>query len=273
MTATTYLPAPTPRVSIRPRGVSLGRTFKAEWTKIRTLRSTWVTLGISAVASVGLGAIVCAANASQWSTMSASQRAQFDGTSNALIGVLFATVIIGSLAVRAICSEYSSGMIRLTFSAVPRRRSVLAAKAALLATVAFPVALVSNLLAFLVGQQILSSQHLGVSISSPGVLTAIVFGALAVSVIAVFGVGLGAIIKRTAGATTALSLLIIGSQLFGLALPAAVRQYLPGSALQAVVSVHHMSGVLAPGAGLAVLVAYALVTFGVASTLIARRDA
>ncbi|MDQ1412044.1 MAG: type transport system permease protein, partial [Acidimicrobiaceae bacterium] len=234
MTTTTFVPSVGRAVSVGPGGVSLRRTFRAEWTKIRTLRSTWMTVGISAVVSITLAAVVCASNLSQWDSMSVKERLAFDGTSNALIGVLFATVIIGSLAVRAITSEYSSGMIRLTFSAVPRRRAVLAAKAALMAAVAFPVALASNLAAFFVGQQILASKSLDTSIGHPGVVTAIVFGALAVSLVAVIGVGLGTVMRRTASATTVLSLVIIGSQLLGLALPEVARQYLPGFALQAV---------------------------------------
>jgi len=251
----------------------IAHTFRAEWTKLRTLRSTWYTIGGAAFVSIALGALICLVQVSQWDAMTAKQRLSFDPTSTALIGVLFASVLLGSLAVRAITSEYSSGMIRVTFSALPKRPGVLAAKAAILAAVVFPVALLSNLAAFLIGSQILSSKHIGASLGQSGVMQAIVLGALAVSAVAVLGLGLGGIIRRTAGATTALSFAIIGTQLFGIALPAGARQYLPGSALQAVVSVTHTSGVLAPAAGLAVLAAYAAVALGAAIVLINRRDA
>jgi hypothetical protein len=111
------------------------------------------------------------------------------------------------------------------------------------------------------------------SLGQPGVIKAIVFGALAVSAVTIIGLGLGGIIRRTAGATTALLLAIMGSQIFGLALPAGARQYLPGTALQAVTSVQNLDGVLSPARGLAVIVAYALVAVAVASRLIANRDA
>jgi hypothetical protein len=150
---------------------------------------------------------------------------------------------------------------------------VLAAKATILAAMAFAVALVSNLVAFLVGSQILASKHAGIQLGQHGVITAIVLGAVAVSLVSVMGLGLGAIIRRTAGATTALSLAIIGSQLFGIALPSGARQYLPGSALQAVVTVNHSDGLLGPAAAVLVLAGYAAVAFVVASTMIARRDA
>jgi ABC-2 type transport system permease protein len=269
MTATTYLTTPIPTDG----AVNVIDTFRAEWTKLRTLRSTWFTLGGAAIASIVLGALVSLATVSQWDQMTAKQRLTFDPTSTALIGVIFASVIIGSLAVRAITSEYSTGMIRVTFSAIPGRRGVMAAKAAILAAIAFPVALVSNVLAFLAASQVLSSKHISSSLGSHGVIQAIVFGALAVSVITVMGLGLGGMIKRTAGATTALSLVIIGGSIFGIALPAGARQYLPSSALQAVVSVKSASGMLSPAIGLAVLAIYGAAAFLIASNLIARRDA
>jgi ABC-2 type transport system permease protein len=248
-------------------------TFKAEWTKLRTLRSTWFTVGGSVLISVALAALVCVASVSQWDKMSASQRTDFDPTSTALIGVLFAACILGSLAVRAITSEYTSGMIRVTFTAIPGRRGVLLAKAAILAVMAFPVALATNVASFFIGRQILGTKHIPMSLSQPGAAKAIVFGALAVSAVTVIGLGLGGIIRRTAGATTALLIAIMGSQIFGLALPAAARQYLPGSALQAVTSAQRTAGLLSPGKGLAVMLAYALVAVSVASRLMAARDA
>jgi hypothetical protein len=247
-------------------------TFRAEWTKLRTLRSTWYTVGGAVAASVGLAALVCVAQVSQWDKMSGAQRREFDPASTALIGVLFAAAILGSLAVRAITSEYSTGMIRVTFAAIPGRRGVLAAKAAILAVIAFPVALATNLASFLIGRQILAG-HVSMSLSQPGVLQAIVFGASAVSAVTVIGLGLGGIVRRTAGATTALMLAIIGSQIFGIALPEGARQYLPGAALQAVTSVKHLAGLLPPGRALGVLAAYAVVAVATASRLIRTRDA
>ncbi len=262
----------TPTVApVRPTNVL--DTFRAEWTKLRTLRSTWFTVAGSVLFSVALAALVYVASVSQWDKMSASQRADFDPTSTALIGVLFAAAILGSLAVRAITSEYTSGMIRVTFTAIPGRRGVLVAKAAILGAMAFPVALATNVASFFIGRQILGTKHVAMSLSQPGVTKAIVFGAIAVSAVTMIGLGLGGIIRRTAGATTALLVAIMGSQIFGLALPAGARQYLPGSALQAVTAVQHTAGLLSPGKGLAVMLAYAVVAVSVASRLIAARDA
>jgi ABC-2 type transport system permease protein len=269
MTATTIRVRPS--TPVRP--TTILDTLKAEWTKLRTLRSTWLTLGGGMIASVVIAALVCVATVSQWDSMGAKQQADFDPTSTALLGVLFAAAILGSLAVRAITSEYATGMIRVTFSAIPGRKGVLAAKAAILAVVVLPVALVTNVTSYFLGRQILSAKHIPMSLGDPGVVQAILLGALAVSAVAVLGLALGAIIRRTSGATTALLLAIVGSQIIGIALPEGARQYLPGTALQAVVSVRQMAGLLSPGKGLAVLAAYAAFSLGLAARMVGARDA
>ena len=204
--------------------------------------------------------------------MSAKQRADFDPTSSALIGVLFAALIFGALAIRSMTPEYTTGMIRVTFSAIADRRRVFAAKASIIAVIAFVVALVRNVVAYFPSQQILRSKHIESSIADPGVFTAIVLGAVAVSAVALVGFGLGSILKRTAFATTMLSLVIIGGQLVGLVLPAGARKYLPSSALQATVSVHRLPELLTPGSATTALVVYALLTYAVAKRIVARRD-
>ena len=106
----------------------------------------------------------------------------------------------------------------------------------------FPVALVAAIVSFEIGQRVFAGKHLQVTLGHPGVLRAMVFGALAVSLIAIIGVGLGGLIRHTAAATTALVLVIVGGVTLGQLLPAGLRQYLPGTALQAAVTVHHSAG-------------------------------
>jgi ABC-2 type transport system permease protein len=113
---------------------------------------------------------------------------------------MIAAVVLGSLAVRTVTAEYSTGMIRSTFAAMPARRLVLAAKAATVAAFAFPVTLLGNVVGFELGQRIFAGQHVAVAIGHPGVLRAMFFGAVAVSLVAVIGVGIGGLIRHTAGA-------------------------------------------------------------------------
>ena len=186
---------------------------------------------------------------------------------------MIAAVLLGALALRSVTAEYASGMIRSTFTAMPARRLVLAGKAAVVAAFAFPVALVSNFVGFEIGQRIFAGKHLQVTLGHPGVLGAIFFGAVAVSLIAVIGVGLGGVIRHTAGATAAMAVVIVGGVTFGQLLPAGLRGYLPGTALQAAVTVHRSPGILAPGTAIVVLGVYAAITLAAASVRTAHRDA
>ena len=216
MSATTYT-----RTPARPvRATTISRTLKAEWTKLRTLPSTWRTAALTLALGIGFSVAVALSEVSQWHTMTAQQRQVFDPTSASMSGVMIAAVVLGALAVRTVTAEYSTGMIRSTFSAMPARRLVLAAKAATAAAFAFPVALLGNLAGFELGQRIFAGQHVAVTIGHPGVLPAIFFGAVAVSLVAVIGVGIGGLIRHTAGAATILSLIIIGGLTVGQFLPA-----------------------------------------------------
>jgi hypothetical protein len=248
-------------------------TFHAEWTKVRTLRATWATVLGSTALSLLFALIVSTTQAKDWDEMTPADRAEFDPTSVALVGVLFTTVIFGSFAVRTIAGEHTTGMIRTTFAALPNRRRVVFAKAAIAAGLALPTALAANLAAFLLGQRILASTGAETTLGSPGVARAITFGALAVSATAVLGVGLGAIIRRTAVATTLLSVGIIGSQLLSVVVPTGARPYLPGTALQAAVTGTRTADLLAPVPAMLTLGAYALAALAVAVVLVERRDA
>jgi hypothetical protein len=141
------------------------------------------------VTSIGLGVILCASQAGQWASMSASQRRSFDPTACSLGGVfLVGVALLASLAVRSVTAEYATGMIRSTFTATPTRRLVLAAKAAVSAAFVFPVVLLCNLVSFEAGQRVFAAKHLQTSFGHPGVVQALIFGAVAVSLVAVLGV-------------------------------------------------------------------------------------
>jgi ABC-2 type transport system permease protein len=269
MSVTTYRAAP----ALPVRATTISRILKGEWTKLRTLPSTWRTAAFAMVFSIGLGAVLVISQADQWASMTPAQRQTFDATSCSLFGVMIAAVLLGALAVRSVTAEYASGMIRSTFAAMPARRLVLAGKAAIVAAFVFPVALASNFVAFEIGQRIFAAKHLQVTLGHPGVLGAIFFGAVAVSLIAVIGVGLGGVIRHTAGATTAMAVVIVGGVTLGQLLPASLRGYLPGTAIQAAVTVHRSPGILAPGTAIVVLAVYGAITLAVASMRAAYGDA
>lgn len=266
----THLTPPAPAM----RTPRIRRIARAEWTKLRTLPSTWRTVVIATVISIALGTILCVSQVHAWSTMTAQQRQSFDPTACSLFGIVFVgAVLLASLGVRAVTSEYVTGMIRSTFTATPTRCLVLAAKAAVTAAFVFPVALIAAVVSFEVGQRVFAGKHLEVTLGHPGVLQAVVFGALAVSLIAVIGVGLGGLIRHTAATTTALVLVVVGGVTLGQLLPAGLRQYVPGNALQAAVTVNHSAGLLKPGIAVVVLGAYAAIALAAASVRMSHRDA
>ena len=251
------------------RATTINRHLKGEGTKLRTLPSTWRTAAFAGILAVAFTVLVDLSQVG----LTARQRGTFDATSASLFGIIIAATLLGALAVRTVTAEYSTGMIRSTFTAMPARRLVLAAKAATVAAFVFPVALLCDVAGFELGQRIFATKHLQVALSHPGVPRAIIFGAVAASLVAIIGVGLGGLIRHTAGATTTLTLIIVGGVTLGQLLPAALRQYLPGTAIQAAITVHPSSGLLAPDAAIAVLAAYAAIALTAALIRVAHRDA
>src|ERR1700751_6229641 len=188
----------TPVVARPTLKVTQGRVLRSELTKSRSLRSTAYTLLTAVVLMVGLGAIFSAVTASQYHTFDAAARASFNPITTSLSGVLFAVVAFGVLGVLVASGEYSTGMIRASLTAVPRRLPVLWGKLAVFAGVIFPVSLIASFSSFFLGQAVLSSHHIGVSISAPGALRSIVGAALYITVAGMVGLAPGALFRNTA---------------------------------------------------------------------------
>jgi ABC-2 type transport system permease protein len=262
-------------VAVRP--VTPPRVLRSEWIKLRSLRSTKITLLVSFLLMAGIGLLTAAITASQWSHLSASSRASFDAVGTVLQGHQFAQLAIGVLGVLVISSEYSSGMIRSTFAAVPTRLPVLWAKAGVFSVVTLVTMTIASLVAFFSGMAVLSSHHLQVALSAPGVTRAVFGAALYLAVVGLLGVGLGALLRNTAGAIASLvGLLLLVPPLVGL-LPSTINShitpYLPSNAGEALLNVHHQAGSLSPWAGFALMCGYALVALAAAAFVVRRRDA
>jgi ABC-2 type transport system permease protein len=254
-----------------------GATLRSEWTKFRSVRSTVWTLLAAAVATIGLGAGLCAAYVSRYDQLAADERLRFDPLSFNLRGLFLAQLAIGVLGVLVISSEYTTGMIRSTFAAVPQRRAVVAAKSLVFVTVAFVVGTAACFGAFFAGQSILASKHLNVGLGDPGVVRAIIGGGAYLALIGLLALSLGTLLRRTAGAIAALfGLVLVLPQLVS-ALPSPwgtdIPKYLPSEAGQAMLGIRQHTDLLSPGAGFAVLLAWAAAAVGLALFAINRRDA
>jgi ABC-2 type transport system permease protein len=268
----------TPVVARPALKVTQGRVLRSELTKFRSLRSTAYTLLTAVVLMIGIGALFSAVTASQYHTFSAADRASFNPVATSLSGVLFAVVAFGVLGVLVTSGEYSTGMIRASLTAVPRRLPVLWGKLAVFAGVIFPVSLIASFISFFLGQLVLHSQHIGVSITAPDALRSVVGAALYLTVAGMIGVALGALFRNTAaGIATFAGVFFVIPPLASL-LPASVSThltpYLPSNAGSVLWGgVQNGPGALAPWTGFALLCGYAAVLVAVAAWRLRRSDA
>jgi ABC-2 type transport system permease protein len=277
VTTMTYAAPTAPAAGQQTLRVTQPRVLLSEWTKFRSLRSTMWTLLTAVVLTIGIGALFSAVTANQYHTFSAADKASFNPITTSLNGILFSQLAIGVLGVLLISGEYSTGMIRSSLTAVPRRLPVLWAKLAVFAVIATVVSMAGAFAAFLGGQAILSPQHDGASLSDPSVLRAVIGAGLYLAVVGLLGMALGFVIRNTAGAITTLFAILLVLPVLGEVLPADwarhVVPYLPGNAGQAIMALHSNPNTLAPWTGFILFVGYTAVAVVAAAVVLRRRDA
>jgi ABC-2 type transport system permease protein len=257
--------------------VTLGRVIRSEWTKLRTLRSTWITLGAAALLTVGLSAAF--GHGYQGAIEAGEvQPTTAEGLDVAFLGLDLYALVIGVFGILQMSGEYGSGLIRASLAAVPRRLPVLWAKALLLLAVIGVLSLVVCLASFLVSQAFAGSH--GAALSDPGVPRAILGAAAYPVAIGLLGLGLGAILRHTAIAITVFvaTLLVLPAMLEAALSKAAqdtVMPYVPVVAGQAMYALEPSGPfkMLSAGAGGAVLAAYVLAVLAAGAALLRRRDA
>ena len=271
--ATTPAPARVPALR-----VTQGRVLLSEFTKFRSLRSTMWTLLAAIVLMIGIGALFSAVTASQYHTFNWAERAAFNPVTTSLNGVIFAVVAFGVLGVLLMGGEYSTGMIRSSLTAVPRRLPVLWGKVAVFAGSIFSVSLVASFIAFFLGQALLSSHHLGVPITAPDALRSVIGAALYVTVAGLIGVALGALLRNTAAGIAIFASVFFVVPLLATLLPASISdhlaQYLPSNAGGVIWGgAAFVPNALSPWTGFALLCGYAAVLIGAGAWRLRRSDA
>jgi hypothetical protein len=276
MLATTTAPAT--QTEIVPSGHSKAAgVLRSEWTKLRSVRSSTWTIAALVGLTVLIGAITCVSEASNWVSMSPIQKAAFDPTNFSLDGLIFGQLAVGVLGVMVMSSEYSTGLIRSTLAAAPNRRLVLGAKVAVLGAVVLVVGEVVSFASFFLGQAILSGSAPSVGIGAPGVLQAVAFGGLYLTVLALFGLGVGLVVRHTAGAITTFVTVVLVLPEIVLLLPAsihdAIGKFLPANIGTTLTSVHPLANHLSPWVGFGVLCGYAAAALALGGWLMVRRDA
>ncbi|MBD8042453.1 ABC transporter permease subunit [Arthrobacter sp. Sa2BUA2] len=266
------------------RPVTFGRVLRSEWIKTATVPSTVILLAVSFAVMVGLGALVA------WGTVQlASDPAAGppEGIGEPLqnvaydipaAGLPFGQLLIASLAVVLIGSEYTTGMIRSTMVAVPTRTPALLAKTLVIAVISFLLGVVAALATYLLAQPILAGSNLDFGLDAEGVLPSIINTGTVLALIAVMGVAIGALLRSTAGGVVTLVgalfvLPIIAGLLTGLAdwVEDAAR-FLPSSAASQLVATSIAPDQFNQVEGGLILAGWAVVLLAAAVVVLKKRD-
>jgi ABC-2 type transport system permease protein len=278
MATTTQLPgssAPALRSADSGRA-GFGGALRSEFTKIRSVRSTYWTLIALVVVTIGIGALACVGAVSR----GADHGPLSDPTQRSLAGLILGQLIIVVLGALTVTSEYSTGMIRTSLTVQPRRGTVLAAKGVVFTLVTLVTGLIASFASFFIGQAILSSKHLGVSLGDPNVLRAVIGGGLFLAVCGMLAFGLGTLLRHTAGAITAsIGLLFVLFVLINF-LPSNwqdhVDKWIPfnaGSQIWTTVSPGGNPPMFSPWTGFAVFTGYAVIAIIAGAVAFQKRDA
>ncbi|MDY7089363.1 MAG: ABC transporter permease [Actinomycetota bacterium] len=255
------------------------RVLRSEWAKLWSLRSTWITLALGLVFLLAVGAIAA------WqykSSLNSGQPMDDDFTgattySLALFGVPFSLIAFGVLGVLTASGEYTSGMIRSTLAAVPRRLPVLWSKAVVYGALAFVIGTAGAVAGFLISSGVLSGTAIAMNITDGGVLRGLLGAGLYLGLAGVIGVALGTLLRSTAGGISALVgtfLLVPGlMSLLPKSLRTDVTPYLPSNAGESIFALQHSTGTLSAGAGLLVLLGWTVLALGGAAYRLTRSDA
>jgi hypothetical protein len=240
-----------------------------EWVKLASLRSTWATLGITIAAAAGI-AVLAAAGTKTTSSQ--------DPVNSMMTGMFAGVLLAGVLGVLAVTGEYTSGTIRVTLAAAPRRPLVLAAKAAVFGVTTLVTGQAAAFLAFFAGRTALGHGIAAPALSQSGVLRTIVLSGASLALIGLLGLGLGAIIRHTAAAVTVLVGIVYAGELFLGQLDRTIDAYLPAYIVGDTLGGHTcgpgaVACPLPAWAGMSVLAAYAAAALLIGGCILAWRDA
>jgi ABC-2 type transport system permease protein len=259
------------------RASTFGDVLRSEWVKLRSVRSTFWALTVTVVLGVALGAVISAVTAHAYAKFSVAAKLSWDPTGVSQSGVAIAQVAIAVLGVLCISSEYSSGMIRTSLIAVPKRGRVLAAKSLVFAGVTLVVGEVVCFAAFFTGQALISGHAPHAALGDPGVARAVAGGGLYLTALAVLSVAAGALLRHPAAAIAAMIAVLFVLPAIAQALPDSwrnpVTEFWPTQAGSQLTSVHPAAHSLQPWPGFGVMCLFVAIVYAIAWTLLDRRDA
>jgi ABC-2 type transport system permease protein len=270
MAGTSHAPA----IPGRRAKVTQSRVAVSEWVKLRSLRSTIWTLTASVAMILGIGMLVCTIALQD---LNSGRGLGGSPAMLSLYGVYLAQLAYGVLGVLLATGEYTTGQVRSTLAAVPRRLPVLWAKLGVFGGVALVTASAAVAVSMLAGQAILSGKTAGGSLADPAVLRATTGAALYLTVAGLLGMALGFVIRSTAGGLSVLFGVLLVLPVLGSEVPGhTIREidpYLPSQAGMAVWQLQHSATALAPWTGFSLFAGYTALMVAAAAVTLMRRDA
>jgi len=283
MAATAQIASPGSVSLAGPGRASFGGTVRSEFTKIRSVRSTYWTLAAMVIITIGISALLSWGRIQDYASQPAFVQAHMAveirarATEFSMFGLILGQLVIAVLGALTITAEYSTGMIRTSLTVMPRRETVYVAKALVFTVIALVAGLVTSFGSYFIGQAIFATHHLNSSIGQPGVLRAVIGGGLFLGACGLLSFGIGALLRHTAGAITAsVALLFVLFVLSGF-LPNSwavhVDKWLPFNAGGAIWE--NLSGVnmFSPWVGFGVFCCYAAIAVVAGGILFRTRDA
>lgn len=251
--------------------------LRSEWTKFRSLRATWLTAIVTVLLGVGIGALASGGQGRGYSSATAADRAAWDPTATSLTSITVAQLAIGVLGVLVITAEYATGLIQPSVVAVPRRGHLLAGKAAVFSAVAVLLGQLIGFTSFLIGQSVLAAAGAPhTTLGQPDVLRAVIGSGLYLAAIGLLGLGLGTILRSTAGAIGALVSVTLLVRLIAGALPESwanwMARYWPTTAGEKIITVVPDPDTLAPWQGFGVLCGFVAAVCACGYVLLRTRD-
>ncbi|MCW8101485.1 ABC transporter permease [Streptomyces tauricus] len=263
---TTLAPTTTPGPALSP-----ARVLHSEWHKLWTVRSTWIMLAASTVLTIAGGIAIGASYESGQAADFALDPVQF-----LLFGTQFSQIILAVVGVLFIAGEYSTGMVRSTMVAVPRRVPVLWSKAGVVAGVVFTTTLATLVVTFTSGQLFLDGTDKELSLTDRGVLGTLLGSAAGLTALALVGLGLGALLRSVPGGITAfiggVTVLPEVLRMFPYDVLDSVAKYFPGRATEGLMTLHDTPDYATTGPALLALTLWTVAILGTATVLLRRRD-
>lgn len=256
-----------------------GATLASEWTKLRSVRATYIQIFLAIALSVAMTALICLAIGATWDDLSPEDQADFELVFMSVFGAIFGLIVLVVMGVTIVSSEYTSGMMRLTLTVTPRPGRVLAAKLLLVTLISLAVGAVIAFGSFIAGQIVFSAYDIETqTLTDSDVLESLLGLWLTTPVYVILAAAIAVMLRSTASAITAVLALIFVPSMFGALLPTwaqeNVLRYMLGSATDALVVPPSETAAtyLEPLVAVGIIAVWLVVFVGVAYALITRRD-